>query len=160
MASLRHTLSAGALVLVALGTAACTGGQQPVPSESVVVPDPTPTPTAMPFLVPEATEGEVARSEHSVVDGTPSTSSASVDIARSDTPLIVEGQCAGEGVASFRLLNANVGAGSAQLAAGEIRCSAPSLLTQSYDLGFEGVIQLSVSVPEGSERAWVVVRQE
>ncbi len=159
MASLPRPFIVSAVLLLGLGTAACTGGAEPTPSESMA-PAPTPTPTALPYEMPETVEGEVARSEHMIIDETPSTSSVATAIARANAPLIVEGQCSGEGAATFRMLNATVGAGSALLAEGEIPCSSPAMYRSSYDIGYEGPIQLSVAVPERTDRAWVVVSQE
>lgn len=153
-------LLGGAAALVAL--AACSADPAPPSpaapgSTSPALPSPSATRVA--YAVPGAVEGEIARSVYEDVDGKSSTSSVMSDGVRAGDQVRVEGQCDGGTWLQYTLRDARVDGTGEELTSGSLRCDGEPQPSDPYTATFDGPVQLSLTVAEGTDAAWIVAHR-
>ncbi|SDH70641.1 hypothetical protein [Agrococcus jejuensis] len=156
-----------AAIASALVLAGCAGDPAPSPSPSETDPAPSasasPEPeasaSALPFVMPETADGDLARAEHAIVDGVPTTPSIAIAPMVAGQPVAIEGQCTGGASMTFRLERAvDAEPDERLLMEGTIECDADVAQVSTITAPYAGPVQLTIAPGEGVTEAWAVAR--
>lgn len=146
--------AAGVLLLTA-----CTADDPEIrPSASATTaPSTSAAATAAPYVVPEPTPDEIARTvfELDGPDGIPTTSLTSSGSVVADVPFSVEGQCVGD-VVEFDVVRAIPGPSSGSvLTSGRLDCADGRDAGFAISTPYAGPVQLTLRNSEGNTAAWL-----
>lgn len=170
----RRPLVAICVAFIASAALAACSSAEPDPSPtSSVSPDPSPTSSVSPaspstaapsesgfdYAEPERLGGELARASFTIVGGVTTSSSTTVAPMVAGQTFVVQGECIGGASVDFTLARAAPDAQAETLVEGTIECDLPVEQLFTYELAYDGPVQLSLAVPDPEVTdAWAVAR--